>query len=232
VISLGDVSLSSDFISENSLEIFWISQLISRGTYHRNVTGYTTNEYKKKGSPVGLRKILISIFTYEKAKITYNCQYEVSLVLHMCKRTCATAFKRWFRSETYFLELKGIDENNTFQFKLLFYHQNCRSHSFWNKLVQRKKLRNLHAKSRQPSSYSFRDLRVYTEFTDLSILSLHQDQYLAAVFNFTRSKQITFPTGKCYRRRGKIFFTILILVELAWKHGARQGTTDLGSNSR
>jgi len=28
-----DVSLASDFISENSLEIFWFSQVISRGTF-------------------------------------------------------------------------------------------------------------------------------------------------------------------------------------------------------
>jgi len=32
-----DVSHASDFISENSLKIFWISQGISRGTCHRHV---------------------------------------------------------------------------------------------------------------------------------------------------------------------------------------------------
>jgi len=37
-----DVSLAGDFISENSLEIFCISQVISRGTCHRHVTGHTT----------------------------------------------------------------------------------------------------------------------------------------------------------------------------------------------
>jgi len=33
----------------------------------------------------------------------------------------------------------------------------------WNKLAPRKKLRNLHAKSEQPSSYSFRDLSVHPD---------------------------------------------------------------------
>jgi len=39
------VSLGSDFIS---LEIFSISQVISRGTFHRHGTGHTTNEYKEQ----------------------------------------------------------------------------------------------------------------------------------------------------------------------------------------
>jgi len=33
----------------------------------------------------------------------------------------------------------------------------------WNKLALRRKLRNLHAKSQWPSSYSFRDLCVHTD---------------------------------------------------------------------
>jgi len=42
------VSLANEYISENSLEIFWVSQLISRGTCHRHVTDHTTNEYKEQ----------------------------------------------------------------------------------------------------------------------------------------------------------------------------------------
>jgi len=30
----------------------------------------------------------------------------------------------------FFSQSIGIDENNTFQLKFLFYYQNCRSHSF------------------------------------------------------------------------------------------------------
>jgi len=63
--------------------------------------------------------------------------------------------------ENFFLgESIGIDQNNTLQLKLLFYHPNCRSHSFgrfvgvrvgvapcWDKLALRKKLKNPHPNS-------------------------------------------------------------------------------------
>jgi len=65
------------FISENSLEIFWISQLISRGTCHGHVTGHTTNEFLMN------KWIFIWIFTCENADIPYICLSGVSLVLHL-----------------------------------------------------------------------------------------------------------------------------------------------------
>jgi len=52
-----DVSLASDFISKAALEIFWISQVISRGTCHRHVTGHTTIEYKEQVKSRGTSKI-------------------------------------------------------------------------------------------------------------------------------------------------------------------------------
>jgi len=51
-----DVSLASDFISENSSKMFWISQVISRGMCHRRVTGNTTNEYKEQVKSRGTSK--------------------------------------------------------------------------------------------------------------------------------------------------------------------------------
>jgi len=36
------------FILEKLWEKFWISQVISRGTCHRHVTGHTTKEYKEQ----------------------------------------------------------------------------------------------------------------------------------------------------------------------------------------
>jgi len=113
------------FISENSWEKFWISQVISLKTCHLQVISKAKTHWKyfefhsdftsirqmsirNNWNPVGLRKIYIWIFTCEKADIPYNCLYGVSLVLHLCKSTCPTGFTRWFTSETFFFELKGL----------------------------------------------------------------------------------------------------------------------------
>jgi len=52
-----DVPLASDFISENWLEILWISQVISRGTCLRQ-TRHTTNKYKEQVKSSGTSKNL------------------------------------------------------------------------------------------------------------------------------------------------------------------------------
>jgi len=85
-----DVSLASDFISENS----W-----KKSDFHK-LQAIRKMSIRKKWNPVGLRKIFIWIFTCENADIPYNFLYGASLVLHLCKRTCPTGFTRWITSET------------------------------------------------------------------------------------------------------------------------------------
>jgi len=111
----------------------------------------------------------------------------------------------------------GIDENNTFQLKCLFYHRNCGSHSFgrllcvrvgvaacWNKLALRKKLKNLHAKSQYPSSYSFRNCRAHPtdRQTDMArstrLVILIKNIYTLWVRNIFLLPVTYFPTNLVY----------------------------------
>jgi len=103
-----DVSLASDFISENS----WEKCYFHKWFHLRRVTGtwqaIRKTSIRNKWNPVGLRKIFIWIFTCENADIPYNFLYGASLVLHLCKRTCPTGFTRWFTSETFFLNWRAV----------------------------------------------------------------------------------------------------------------------------
>jgi len=104
-----DVSLASDFISENS----WKKSDFHKWFHLGRVTGtwqaIRKMSIRNKWNPVRLWKIFIWIFTCENADIPYNFLYGASLVLHLCKRTCPTGLTRWFTSETFFLELKGMN---------------------------------------------------------------------------------------------------------------------------
>jgi len=60
------------FISENSLEILWFSQVISRGTCHRHVTGHTTNVYKEQVKSRGTLKYFHLNFALVKIRTSHT----------------------------------------------------------------------------------------------------------------------------------------------------------------
>jgi len=104
------------FISENSLKNYDFHKWFHLGHVTGTWQAIRKMSIRNKWNPVGLWKIFIWIFTCENADIPYNCLYGASLVFHLCKRTFPTGFTRWFTSETFFLELKGIHTQKTFCF--------------------------------------------------------------------------------------------------------------------
>jgi len=62
------------------LEIFWTSQVISRGHVTCRLHAIRQMSIMNNWNPEWLRKIFICIFTCEKADIPFNCPYGVLLV--------------------------------------------------------------------------------------------------------------------------------------------------------
>jgi len=92
--SWGTCHLQSE-VSENSLEIVWISQVISRGKWQ----AIRQMSVRNKWNPVGLPKMFIWIFACENADMVYM---ECHLFF-----TCARGHVPRDSQNDFFLELQG-----------------------------------------------------------------------------------------------------------------------------